>query len=133
MRKLKGLESIISLTSVHYHMSLTESWRFATPDDNLPMEDCTPDPLHPDFKRLKQLYLHADPNYQGRFSVPVLWDKQLDTIVSNESSEIIRMLYTEFDELLPEDERGIDLYPQDLQKKIDEVNEWTYENVNNGV
>ncbi|KAK4937121.1 E1 ubiquitin-activating protein [Elasticomyces elasticus] len=126
VRKLKGLESIISVTSVHYEMSLTDSWRFCTADDNLPMEDCTPDPLHPDFKRLKQLYLHANPNYQGRFSVPVLWDKQLETIVSNESSEIIRMLYTDFDEFLPEDKRAIDLYPAHLRKQIDEVNEWTH-------
>ena len=79
------------------------------------------------------MYLRANPNYQGRFSVPVLWDKKLETIVSNESSEIIRMLYTEFDELLHEDKRAVDLYPEFLRKKIDEVNEWTYDNVNNGV
>lgn len=114
-------------------MSLTDSWRFVAADETLPMDDCTPDPLHPEFQRLKELYFHADPNYPGRFTVPVLWDKKLETIVSNESSEIIRMLYTEFDDLLPEDKRGVDLYPEHLRKDIDAVNEWTYDNVNNGV
>jgi len=97
------------------------------------MDDCTPDPLHPDFKRLKDLYFHADANYIGRFTVPVLWDKKLETIVSNESSEIIRMFYTEFDQFLPEERRGVDLYPESLRKEIEEVNAWTYDNVNNGV
>ncbi|KAJ9642705.1 S-glutathionyl-(chloro)hydroquinone reductase [Knufia peltigerae] len=133
VRKLKGLESLISVTSVHWHMSLTDSWRFVTPDEKLPMDDCTPDPLHSDVKRPKELYLRANPDYQGRFSVPVLWDKTLETIVSNESSEIIRMLYTEFDDLLPEDKRAVDLYPVELREKIDEANGWTYENINNGV
>ncbi|KIW73524.1 hypothetical protein PV04_01637 [Phialophora macrospora] len=133
VRKLKGLESIISVTSVHYHMSLVESWRFVTPDEKLPMDDVTPDPLHPEFKRLKDLYFHADPNYTGRFTVPVLWDKKTDTIVNNESSEIIRMLYTEFDQFLPEDKQHVDLYPERLRPQIDETNAWTYDNVNNGV
>ena len=114
-------------------MSLVDSWRFVNPDEHLPMDDVTPDPLHPDFKRVKELYLHADPNYLGRFTVPVLWDKKLDTIVNNESSEIARMLYTEFDQFLPEDKRGVDLYPENLKKVIDEVNVWTYDHVNNGV
>ncbi|KAL6244764.1 S-glutathionyl-(chloro)hydroquinone reductase [Rhinocladiella similis] len=133
VRKLKGLESLISVTSVHWHMSLTDSWRFVTPDETLPMDDCTPDPLHSDFKRLKELYLRANPDYQGRFSVPVLWDKKLETIVSNESSEIIRMLYTEFDDLLPNDKRAVDLYPAELREAIEDANSWTYENINNGV
>lgn len=97
------------------------------------MDDVTPDPLHPDFKQLKDLYFHVEPNYDGRFTVPVLWDKKLETIVNNESSEIIRMLYTEFDQFLPEEKRGVDLYPESLRTQIDEVNEWTYHNVNNGV
>ncbi|KIW78624.1 hypothetical protein Z517_08462 [Fonsecaea pedrosoi CBS 271.37] len=133
VRRLKGLESIISVTSVHYHMSSVNSWRFVEPDESLPMEDVTPDPLHPEFKRVKELYYKAEPNYGGRFTVPVLWDKKTETIVSNESSEIIRMLYTEFDQLLPEERRKVDLYPRELRAKIDEVNGWTYDNINNGV
>ncbi|EXJ72635.1 glutathione S-transferase [Cladophialophora psammophila CBS 110553] len=133
VRRLKGLESIISVTSVHYHTSIVDSWRFVAADESLPMEDVTPDPLHPDFKRVKELYYLAEPNYTGRFTVPVLWDKKTESIVSNESSEIIRMLYTEFDQLLPEEKRKVDLYPEQLRGKIDEVNGWTYDNINNGV
>ncbi|KAJ9609208.1 S-glutathionyl-(chloro)hydroquinone reductase [Cladophialophora chaetospira] len=133
VRRLKGLQDIISVTSVHYHMSIVDSWRFVRPDEKLPFGDVTPDPLHPEFKRLKELYYHADPDYTGRFTVPVLWDKKTETIVSNESSEIIRMLYTEFDQFLPEDKRKLDLNPEQLRKQIDETNAWTYDDINNGV
>lgn len=133
VRKLKGLESLISVTVVHYHMSLVDSWRFYTPDDEADTEDCVPDPVHPGVKKLKELYLKANPEYTGRFSVPVLWDKKLETIVSNESSEIIRMLYSEFDHLLPPQFQKVDLYPQELRSEIDQTNEWTYDNINNGV
>jgi glutathionyl-hydroquinone reductase len=130
---LKGLEDIISFTAVHYHFELPNSWRFVRPEEEIPMEGCTPDPLHPGTEYMTDLYLRAAPNYTGRFSVPVLWDKQEDTIVNNESSEIIRMFYTEFDELLPEKYRGVDLYPEPLRKDIDLTNEWIYDNINNGV
>jgi putative glutathione S-transferase len=91
-----------------------------------------------DSKTLKQLYLKANPNYEGRYTVPVLWDKKTHTMVNNESSDIIRMLYTEFDHLLPEEDReshkpGRELYPERLRDKIDEINEWVYGTVNNGV
>ena len=114
-------------------MSLVDSWRFVTPDETLPCDDVTPDPLHPEVKRLKDLYYLADPDYSGRFTVPVLWDKKTETIVSNESSEIIRMLYYEFDAFLLTKTRSLDLYPQELRDVIDETNAWTYDDINNGV
>ena len=79
---------------------------------------------------LYQLYLHADPHYSGRVTVPVLWDKKNHTIVSNESAEIIRMFNTAFDAL---GAKAGDYYPPALQPKIDELNGWIYDTVNNGV
>jgi glutathionyl-hydroquinone reductase len=92
-----------------------------------------PDPFHPDVKHLQDLYFIADPRYSGRFTVPMLWDKKTNTVVNNESSEIIRMLNTEFNSLLPEKYASVDLYPEDLRSQIDEHNAWTYDNINNGV
>jgi glutathionyl-hydroquinone reductase len=123
----------LPVTSVHYHLSLMTSWRFIKPDEHLPGPDCTPDPLHPEFKNLSELYFAASPEYPGRFTVPVLWDKKLNTIVNNESSEIIRMLYTEFDAFLPDKYRQVDLYPENLRSEIDLANEWMYDHINNGV
>ena len=87
---------------------------------------------------MSQLYRKADPDYEGRFTVPVLWDKVGETIVNNESSEIIRMFYAEFDALLPEEDRETKhpaggFYPPQLRERIDEMNDWVYNTVNNGV
>jgi putative glutathione S-transferase len=82
---------------------------------------------------MRDLYFKVDPEYTGRYTVPVLWDKVSETIVNNESSEIIRMLYTEFDSVLPEEYRSIDLYPEFLRSSIDDANEWMYSHINNGV
>jgi glutathionyl-hydroquinone reductase len=89
--------------------------------------------LHSNYTHLREIYFAAEPNYQGRFTVPTLWDKKKQTIVSNESSEIIRMFYTAFDDLLPQKYKDIVLYPDDLKAKIEEVNTWTYDDINNGV
>ena len=99
-------------------------WTF---DDSFPA--ATGDTLY-QHEFLYQLYLHADPHYSGRVTVPVLWDKKQQTIVSNESAEIIRMLNTAFDGL---GARAGDYYPPELRAQIDELNGWIYDNVNNGV
>ncbi|CAH2354637.1 glutathione S-transferase omega-like 2 [[Candida] railenensis] len=135
-RVLKGLTQIISVSVVHWHLD-QNGWRFIN-DEELAeakkgsTEYGTVDHVN-SFKRLKEVYFKADPDYSGRFTVPVLWDKKLETIVSNESSEILRMLNSEFNELLPKQYSEIDLYPSKLQAEIDELNGWVYDNVNNGV
>lgn len=111
----------------------TSGWRFKTDDEDVPGENTTKDPLHSDFTHLRNLYFHADKDYNGRFTVPTLWDKKKETIVSNESAEIIRMFYTEFDDLLPEKYQKVDLFPKDLRSTIEETNDWTYNDINNGV
>ena len=96
------------------------------------------DPLY-GFTKIKELYLKAEPTFTGRYTVPVLWDKKRETIVNNESSEIIRMFFTAFDALLPPERResahGFDgYYPEGaLREQIDELNDWVYNTVNNGV
>ena len=116
---------------------LERGWRFPTQselDAGLPGENAIPDPIegHEKFTHLRNIYFDVDANYGGRFTVPTLYDKVRKTIVSNESSEIIRMFYREFDHLLPEEYRKVDLLPEDLKGKIEEVNEWTYNDINNG-
>lgn len=131
MRHLKGLESIIDLYQLHIVMG-PEGWYFSGENGSL-----TSDPLH-GFTKIKDLYLKADPSYTGRYTVPVLWDKKTDVLVNNESSEIIRMLYTEFDDLIPEKLREVNhpaggFYPEALRGEIDDLNSWVYDTVNNGV
>ncbi|MCJ1375270.1 S-glutathionyl-(chloro)hydroquinone reductase [Loxospora ochrophaea] len=132
VRKLKGLEDFIPFTAVHWEM-LDKGWRFAIPDENIPGENVHPHPINKGFTHLRDVYFKVDPEYKGRFTVPTLYDIKQDKIVSNESSEIIRMFYTEFDDLLPEKYKNVDLYPENLRTQIDETNEWTYNDINNGV
>lgn len=96
--------------------------------------DGTPDPLN-QFERLSNLYLKANPDYNARYTVPVLWDSQTNTIVNNESADIIRILNSGvFDEFAKGDEKPIiDLVPKNLESQIDEFNTWVYDNINNGV
>ncbi|WEW57409.1 S-glutathionyl-(chloro)hydroquinone reductase [Emydomyces testavorans] len=114
-----------------YHLYVSYAcpwgWRFATADEKLPGET-HPDPLH-DFTHLRQVYFESNKDYVGRFTVPTLYDKKTKQI----SAEIIRMFYYEFDDLLPEKYRKVDLFPQQLRKDIEETNEWVYNTVNNGV
>ena len=95
-------------------------------------EGCDADPLF-GAKYLHELYFKADPEYKGRYSVPVLWDKTEETIVNNESAEMMRWLQHAFDELLPEGKRGVDLYPRHLREVIDEVSVWMQRDLNSGV
>lgn len=127
-RKLKGLEDIIPVTVVSPRMG-EQGWPFASVD---PFPAADADPLH-NSQHIKDLYLKADPNYGGRFTVPVLWDKKNQTIVNNESSEILRIFNTAFNHLIPADKAAVDLYPEELRSEIDALNEWTYSNLNNGV
>ncbi|ODV87259.1 hypothetical protein CANARDRAFT_5809 [[Candida] arabinofermentans NRRL YB-2248] len=128
-RLLKGLTSIIGLSVVHWHMD-TEGWRFLA--DGEECEAATIDHLY-GVKRLSELYFKANPNYEGRYTVPVLWDTKTETIVNNESSELLRMLNTEFNHLIDPKYSKIDLYPSAFRTEIDALNDWIYPNINNGV
>ncbi|KAI0100829.1 glutathione S-transferase [Nemania sp. FL0031] len=134
-RKLKGLEDFVSFSVVHWHMG-EKGWRFATPSDqDAAGENVIPDPLpgHEGYTHLRDLYFAADANYAGRFTVPVLFDKVANTIVNNESSEILRMFGTVFNSQLPAEYAAVDLYPEALRAQIDEAGVWTYDLINNGV
>lgn len=119
---------------MHWHLG-QGGWRFVTKDEKEPGENVVPDPIpgHEAFTHLRQVYFESDDDYQGRFTVPVLYDKKTNRIVSNESSEIIRMLGTEFDDLVDDKYRSIVLYPEDLRGQIEETHSWTYDLINNGV
>jgi len=121
-RILKGLEEMISYSVVHWLM-LDEGWTFETG------EGVIADPLH-NATRLHQIYTTADPLYSGRVTVPVLWDKKQNTIVSNESAEIIRMFNSAFDGL---GAKTGDYYPENRREEIDAINDLIYNTLNNGV
>lgn len=121
-RKLKKLEHLISVSVVHHHLG-KDGWTFLAEDGG------TGDHLY-GLRFLHQIYTKADPTYSGRVTVPVLWDKKLETIVSNESAEIIRMLNSAFDEW---GEPSLDFYPEALREEIDALNAMIYPRVNNGV
>lgn len=119
LRKLKLLEDAVSVSMVEPVMS-PQGWAFS---------DALPDHLNR-FSYLHQVYTRARSEYSGRVTVPVLWDRQRETIVNNESGEIVRMLNSEFAEYAV---GGHDYYPANLRQQIDEINAVVYANVNNGV
>lgn len=117
VRKLKGLEDYVSVNVVEHFMG-EKGWKF-----NPEIPGATPDTVN-GCEYLREVYFLAQKDYEGRFTVPVLWDTKAKTIVNNESSEIIRMFNSEF--FFPDQQRAVDLYPESLREKIDQLNEWIY-------
>lgn len=122
VRALKQLEDWISISVVSPIMT-EQGWQFA----DFPGSE--PDTLHC-ARYMHQVYTRVAPEFTGRATVPVLWDKQLDTIVNNESADIIRMLNSAFDQLTG---NKLDLYPSELQEQIDTLAPEIYHQLNNGV
>lgn len=122
MRQLKGLTDAISISVVDPYMG-SDGWYFSE------FPGTIPDTVN-HTKYLRDIYAIADSNYTGRVTVPILWDKQTTTIVNNESREIIRMLDTEFSAIAKNE---IDLYPKELQDKVDQAIDQIYSPINNGV
>ena len=121
-RKLKQLESLVSVSTVDYIM-LENGWTFS--ETNPELQDHL---FHSEF--LHQVYTHSQKNYSGRVTVPVLWDKKTQQIVNNESSDIIRMFNNAFDDVGAG--KG-DYYPENLTSEIDRLNARIYSEINNGV
>ena len=121
-RSLKGLEDMIPVSVVHWYMA-DNGWTFQ------PGDGVVADPLH-NAEFMHQIYTAAMPDYSGRVTVPVLWDKKTNTIVSNESPEIIRMFNSAFDAV---GAKAGDYYPEELRAEIDAINNRVYESLNNGV
>jgi len=120
MRQLKGLEDTIPI--LQSDLPKGQGWAYSRGFDDLPPVDGV---FH-----VHQVYSAARPDFTGRATVPVLWDRETRTIVNNESSEIIRMLNSEFDEF---GNAALDLYPAALRGAIDETNDFVYDAINNGV
>ena len=122
-RALKGLEGLIDVSAVHPDM-LDDGWTFAQDFDG-----ATGDQLY-GTRYMRDVYLRADPKISGRVTVPVLWDKERETIVSNESAEIIRMFNSAFNAITGNSD---DYYPAELREEVDAVNDRIYDTLNNGV
>ena len=147
VRGLKGLEKIIGVTYIHPTWQFTKpgvddhrGWVFGSSNGepltntagigSFPSDWGEEDPNNKGVKTIRDIYEKAN-DESGKFILPVLWDKQLETIVSNESSEIIRMLNSEFNEFA--EKADLDLYPESLRNEIDALGKWIYPNFNNGV
>lgn len=123
-RKLKGLEHIISVDVVDTFLA-EGGWTLEGAEPG-----ATGDRVN-GFRRLRQAYEATDPSYEGSVTVPVLWDRKTNRIVNNESAEIIRILNSQFQRWAQNPE--LDLYPRSLRERIDEINDWVYRQINNGV
>lgn len=121
-RKIKRLESVVGMTVVD-PIRDDRGWAFSDGPGH------TADPVN-GFKFLRQAYIAMNANYQGRVTVPVLWDKESGRIVSNSDDDILRMLNCEFNQF---NQSTVDLYPRDLRDEIDQLNLVIYENINDGV
>ena len=126
VRALKGLEDMISVSIVNPVLS-EQGWQFAEDEHSFP--GASADALH-NKRYMHELYSHADPQVNGRATVPVLWDKKTDRLVNNESADIVRMLNSAFDHLTG---NTLNLYPAELAAEIDTLNEHVYTDLNNGV
>lgn len=124
-RALKKLEAAITVSCALPGVR-DQGWTF---DSDRRFPECTPDAVN-GFRYLHQAYTASDPHYSGKVTVPTLWDKRTQRIVNNESSEIIRMLNSEFRGVAADD---TDFYPVPLRSEIDRINDLVYANVNNGV
>ncbi len=134
VRHLTGLEEIISLSIVKPYPKGDEDgwpgWQFPSSDEEY--AGATVDHLFGS-KFLHEVYFKADREYKGRYSVPVLWDKETNTIVNNESEELMRNLQVGFNSLLNDETAAVSLYPENLRAKIDEVSIWMQRDLNSGV
>ena len=126
-RKLKQLEAHIDVSVVSPDM-LSNGWEFDTEHEQKRFRSSGDALFNSDY--MHQVYTRNKADYSGRVTVPVLWDKQQNCIVSNESSEIIRMFNSAFNELTGNHD---DYYAEALRERIDTVNEWVYHDINNGV
>jgi putative glutathione S-transferase len=125
VRELKGLQNVVSMDVLGYRRSDDDEWVFRPEIDG-----CTEDTVN-GFSGMRQIYHVADPDYAGSATVPVVFDKKLNTVVSNESADIIRMFNSGFDAWATNPE--LDLCPSELRDQIDDTNDWTYRQLNNGV
>jgi putative glutathione S-transferase len=125
LRALKGLQDVISFSVVGWFLA-SKGWDFDK------KKGSTGDSIF-NYEYLRELYFKVDENFDGRITVPVLFDKKEQTIVNNESSEIIVMLNEAFNDLPETKNKALDLYPQELRSQVEEINEWVYNGINNGV
>lgn len=123
-RKLKGLEDTISFDVVDTYLK-AGGWTLKGHEAG-----ATGDRVN-NFNALREVYEATEPHFDGPVTVPVLWDKKTRSIVNNESSEIIRMFNSEFQDMAKH--RQLDLYPERLRERIDALNDWVYHGINNGV